>query len=178
MDTLNIVGIKRNCKRKNKSISNNNQRFRNGAGSQGTQLSLLYMLQQSKQKDTNFKANKLNKSNSSADILGLSKFLTGGKIDQYFLDRISKISAKHRELLFETLEEFQRNKTMNFTCIFPSAGSCLYDHYFEQSRTSNQLLHKYLFTKNDLYQLSKQISDFQKKEESSNENSEEEEEKE
>jgi len=33
-------------------------------------------------------------------------FLNGGNIDQYFLDRLSRISAKHREQVFETLDEF------------------------------------------------------------------------
>jgi hypothetical protein len=66
-----------------------------------------------------------------------SQFLCDGNLDSYFLERLSKISAKHRELVFETLDEFQRNKNMNFTCIFPSPGCHVYDKYFEQPRPSN-----------------------------------------
>lgn len=52
---------------------------------------------------------------------------------------------------------------MNYTCIFPSAGCQQYDKFFEGGgRASNQLIHKYLFTKNELYALTKQICDYQK----------------
>lgn len=65
--------------------------------------------------------------------------------------------------MFETLDEFQRNKNMNYTCIFPTAGCYQYDKFFEGGgRASNQLLHKYLFTKNDLYTITKQITEYQK----------------
>jgi hypothetical protein len=69
--------------------------------------------------------------NQKVDSNSFTSFLTGGNIDQYFLERLSRISAKHRELVYETLEEIQRNKNMNFTCIFPSAGCYQYDKYFE-----------------------------------------------
>ena len=72
--------------------------------------------------------------------------------------------------MFETLDELQRNRTMNFTCIFPSAGCIQYDRFFEGGgRQSNQLVHRYLFTKNELYSLTKQISDYQKQFVKSNE---------
>jgi len=52
---------------------------------------------------------------------------------------------------------------MNYTCIYPSAGCQQYDKFFEGGgRQANQLIHKYLFTKNELYALTKQICDFQK----------------
>lgn len=88
--------------------------------------------------------------------------MNNGSLDQYFLDRLSKISAKHRELVFETLDEFQRNRTLNYTCIYPAPGSQLYDKYFVSARPSNQLVHRYLFTKNELYSLVKQITLYQK----------------
>ena len=49
--------------------------------------------------------------------------MSNGALDQYFLDRLSKISAKHREFVFETLDEFQRNRNLNYTCIYPAPGS-------------------------------------------------------
>jgi hypothetical protein len=82
--------------------------------------------------------------------------LVGGNIDSYFLERLSRISAKHRELVFDTLDEFQRNRNMNYTCIYPASGSQMYDKYFENGgRQSNQLIHRYLFTNNELYTLVK-----------------------
>ena len=44
---------------------------------------------------------------------------------------------------------------MNYTCIYPAAGCHMYDKYFEAPRASNQLIHRYLFTKNELYTLTK-----------------------
>jgi hypothetical protein len=88
-------------------------------------------------------------------------FLQTGNLDNYFLERLSRISAKHREIVFETLDEFQRNKNLNYTCIYPTAGCHQYDKYFEGGgRASNQLLHKYLFTKNDLFTITKQIAEY------------------
>ena len=89
-------------------------------------------------------------------------FLNGGNIDQYFLDRLSRISAKHREQVFETLDEFQRNRNLNYTCIYPAPGCHLYDKYFETPRNSNQLIHRYLFSRNELYTLTKQITEYQR----------------
>ena len=43
------------------------------------------------------------------------------------LEKISKISAKHRSMLLETLSEFERNTRLNFTRIFPSPGCSYYD---------------------------------------------------
>ena len=53
------------------------------------------------------------------------------------MEKLSKISAKHREILRESLEEFVRNsynnstKKKNFTRIYPAEGSNQYDIYFE-----------------------------------------------
>lgn len=56
------------------------------------------------------------------ELKDFTYFLNSGGVDQLFLDRLSKLSAKHRELVFETLDEFQRNRNMNYTCIFPTPG--------------------------------------------------------
>ena len=73
-------------------------------------------MNQSKRKNSN-------RSDSQTDIKNYTEFLNSSSFDQYFLDRLSKISAKHRELVFETLDEFQRNRNMNYTCIYPAPGS-------------------------------------------------------
>lgn len=39
------------------------------------------------------------------------------------LEQLSKINAKHREILRDTLEEFQRSNNTNFTRIYPAPGS-------------------------------------------------------
>lgn len=52
-------------------------------------------------------------------------------IDLIAIEKLSKVSAKHRELLREHLEEFARNKKNNFTRVYPSPGSNHYDMYFE-----------------------------------------------
>ena len=70
------------------------------------------------------------------------------------MERLSKISAKHRELLREHLEEFcimrqftnipgttqavMRARKHNFTRIFPAPGTNTYDMYFsgEQGTTT------------------------------------------
>jgi hypothetical protein len=67
------------------------------------------------------------------------------------LNKISKISAKHRALLFETLWEFERNTRLNFTRIFPSPGSCYYDQFFEVARPNNKLIYKYLCQRTELW---------------------------
>lgn len=95
------------------------------------------------------------RSQSQTEMRNFTSFLNGGNIDQYFLDRLSKISAKHRELVFETLDEFQRNKNLNYTCIYPAPGSQSYDKFFAQPRPSNQVVHRYLFTKNEFYTITK-----------------------
>lgn len=66
-------------------------------------------------------------------------------------EKIFKISAKHREIIRESCEEFERCN--NFTRIFPSYGSQIYEKYFEQQKQNNKLLYKYLYTKTDLSDL-------------------------
>ena len=40
------------------------------------------------------------------------------------LEKLSKrISAKHRTILFEVLGEIERNMRMNFTRVYPAAGT-------------------------------------------------------
>ena len=63
-------------------------------------------------------------------------------------ERLSKVSAKHREILKETLEEFARVK--NFTRIFPVTGSNYYDKFFDVQRPSNKLLYKLLYSRSEL----------------------------
>ena len=48
-------------------------------------------------------------------------------VEVSILERISKISAKHRSLLLEILSEFERNTRLNFTRIFPAPGCSYYD---------------------------------------------------
>lgn len=68
------------------------------------------------------------------------------------MERLSKLSAKHRELLREHLEEFcmmrqvcnssinsngvnaskNQKRLHNFTRIFPAPGTNIYDSYFQQ----------------------------------------------
>jgi len=155
VDTLNIAGIKKFPRKKSKNPTGQPRK----PGQIQAQVSYLQMIQQNQRS----KDAKLQRSSSNSDLGNFTAFLAGGNIDQYFMDRLSRISAKHRELVFESLDEFQRNRNMNFTCIFPSPGCQLYDKFFEGSgRQSNQLLHRYLFTKNELYSLTKQIQDYQK----------------
>ena len=115
-----------------------------------------------KAKELYLKTNGLYKSSSVHDLKDFTSFLASGNVDQYLLERLSRVSAKHREFVYETLDEFQRNRQMNYTLIYPASGSNRYDKYFDSLRQSNQLLYKYLFTKNELYSLTKQLSDQQK----------------
>ena len=63
-------------------------------------------------------------------------------------EKLSKVSAKHREILKETLEEFTRVK--NFTRIYPVSGSNYYDKFFETQRSSNKVLYKFLYGRSEL----------------------------
>ena len=47
-------------------------------------------------------------------------------------EKMTKISAKHREIVKECCDEFERAR--NFTRVFPSVGSNGYEKYFEQSK--------------------------------------------
>jgi hypothetical protein len=71
------------------------------------------------------------------DLRGFTKFLNSGNLDQFFFDKLSKVSAKHRGMIFETLDEFNRNRNLNFTCIYPAPGCSSYDKYFQGPRPSN-----------------------------------------
>ncbi len=44
-------------------------------------------------------------------------------IDLSLIEKLSKVSAKHRELLREHLEEFSRNSKNNFTRVYPAPGT-------------------------------------------------------
>jgi len=69
------------------------------------------------------------------------------------LEKISKISAKHRSTVFESLSEIERNVKLNFTRVFPAAGTDFYDKYFDGERPFNKLVYKYLCQKTELSQL-------------------------
>lgn len=160
VDTLNIVGLKKNYKKRTSSQKNPVvQKLRQNVNSNTGAAGYLQMIQAHfKQKESVRQSYQGKPDNNS-----FASYLAQGNVDQYFLERLSRISAKHRELVFETLDEMQRNKNMNFTCIYPAAGCYQYDRFFEGGgRTSNQLIHRYLFTKNELFTLVKQISDLQK----------------
>ena len=73
------------------------------------------------------------------------------------IEKLSKVSAKHRELLREHLEEFSRNNKNNFTRVYPATGTSCYDIFFEQPRPLNKLLYKYLYSTTDLSEIVSQI---------------------
>lgn len=47
------------------------------------------------------------------------------------IEKLSKVSAKNRELLRDHLEEFTRNRKLNYTRIFPAPGTNSYEQFFE-----------------------------------------------
>ena len=61
-------------------------------------------------------------------------------VEVSILERLSKVSAKHRSLILETLGEFERNTRLNFTRIFPSPGSSYYDQFFAHEKPNNKLI--------------------------------------
>lgn len=71
-------------------------------------------------------------------------------MEQPILEKISKISAKHRSILFEFLSETERNVRLNFTRIYPGPDTDYYDKFFAEERPLNKLVHKYLYKTNDL----------------------------
>lgn len=79
-------------------------------------------------------------------------------IELSVLNKISKISAKHRALLLETLGEFERNTRLNFTRIYPSPGSSYYDKFFETTRQNNKLVYMYLCQRTELWAIIEQSS--------------------
>ena len=74
------------------------------------------------------------------------------------LERISRISAKHRSLLLEILSEFERNTRMNFTRVFPAPGCSYYDQFFNTIRPNNKLVYKYLCQRTELWAIIEQSS--------------------
>jgi hypothetical protein len=44
-------------------------------------------------------------------------------IEINLLEKISRVSAKHRSVLLEVLSEMERNTRLNFTRIYPAAGT-------------------------------------------------------
>ena len=67
------------------------------------------------------------------------------------LEKLSKrISAKHRTVLFEVLGEIERNVRLNFTRVYPAAGTQQYDKFFDSERPNNRLIYSYLYEETDL----------------------------
>jgi hypothetical protein len=75
----------------------------------------------------------------------ISKTLSKGSENIPGFEKLSKISAKHRDQLREHFLEFERNSKSNYTRIFPASGTIGYDVYFEQPRSANKLLYKYMY---------------------------------
>ena len=72
------------------------------------------------------------------------------QIEVPILEKISKISAKHRSILFDFLGETERNTSLNFTRIYPAPKTDQYDKFFESERPVNKLVYKYLYMPTDL----------------------------
>ena len=60
-----------------------------------------------------------------------SQVMTYDGVEVQILEKISKVSAKHRALLLEIYGEFERNTRLNFTRIFPTAHTCDYEKFFQ-----------------------------------------------
>jgi hypothetical protein len=86
--------------------------------------------------------------NGGAGAVGLAQVYDG--IEVPLLEKVSKISAKHRSLLIEVLGEFERNVRLNFTRVYPAPGTHHYDRFFEAVRPNNRLIYKYLLEKTEL----------------------------
>ena len=88
---------------------------------------------------------------------------TYDEVEIALLEIISKISAKNRSTVFESLSEIERNVKLNFTRIFPAAGTDFYDKYFDRERPFNKLVYRYLCQKTDLSLLtdSSKLNDLQ-----------------
>ena len=169
VDTLNVVGLRRNPKKRGGNYNSSivaAQRFRSGVmlnfnlSNSAHSLGFIQVGQACLKGAR--EVNDVTGPQDTSELRAFTKFLKSGNLDPYFFDRLSKVSAKHREMVFETLDEFHRNKTMNYTCIYPSPGSSSYDKFFSGPRLSNQLVYRYLFTKNEVYSLIKQVSEFQR----------------
>ena len=81
--------------------------------------------------------------------VGQVEALLTGQREEYdpmtmeILKKLATLPPKMREILIETLEEYERRR--NFVRIYPAKGSDTYDKYFEQSRPLNKFLYKYLY---------------------------------
>lgn len=53
-------------------------------------------------------------------------------------EKILKVSAKNREIVRECCEEFER--VNNFTRIFPSNGSQIYEKFFEKEKPNTKII--------------------------------------
>ena len=74
-------------------------------------------------------------------------------IDVNLLDKLSRVTVKHREILKDALEEFARNKKRNFTRVYPAPGSNYYDQFFEQTRHINKMMYKLLYQPSEVSEI-------------------------
>ena len=81
------------------------------------------------------------------------------QIELPILEKISKISAKTRSIMLDFLSETERNIRLNFTRIYPTKNSNVYDQFFESDRPVNKLVYKYLYQQGNEIQ---QLVDFSK----------------
>ena len=56
-------------------------------------------------------------------------------------------------MIFDFLQETERNVRLNFTRIYPAPNSDYYDKFFESERSSNKLIYRHLYLRNDLSSL-------------------------
>jgi len=68
--------------------------------------------------------------------------------------KISQIPQKYREILVDTLEEYERKR--NFIRIYPAKGTDQYDNLFEVTRINHKVIYKFLYG-NDLQLTEKDI---------------------
>ena len=147
IDSLNVVGI-RKVTRKHEvlgKILKLKTPVSGGSSASGGKLPKRFPMSQLNVKSCDTKAQQSVsfQSHSSADDL------TAGFIyDEKGFEKLSKLSAKHRDIVREALEEFGRCK--NFTRIFPVSGTHYYDKFFEQPKQSNRILYRYLYSKTEL----------------------------
>ena len=134
-DTFNLVGVRKNQPKSQKKMKMQRIVRQNTLGTH---------------EDNHSPSKRLKKAGSPDKKTAL---LTYDEVEIALLEKISKISAKHRSTVFESLSEIERNVKLNFTRIFPAAGTDFYDKYFDGERPFNKLVYRYLCQKTELSQL-------------------------
>ena len=134
-DTLNLVGVRKNQPKSQKKMK---------------MQKIVRQNTLSNNENSHSPSKRLKKALSPDKKTAL---LTFDEVEVALLEKISKISAKHRSMVFESVSEIERNVKLNFTRIFPAAGTDYYDKYFDGERPFNKLIYKYLCQKTELSQL-------------------------